>query len=47
MSCDEPVITRKKERFVFLHESPMKIFKAALFEVIVKLTLLNIVLFSE
>jgi len=47
MSCDEAVITGKKERFVFLYESSAKIFKAALFEVIVKLTLLNIVLFSE
>lgn len=47
MSCDEAVIAGKKERFVLLHESSAKIFKAALFELIVELTLLNIVLFSE
>lgn len=47
MSCDEAVITGKKERVIFLHESSLKVFKVALFEVIVELTLLSIVLFSE
>lgn len=46
-SCDEAVIRRKKERFVLLHESSAKKFKAALFKVIFELALLYIELFSE
>lgn len=47
MSCDEAVITRDKERFVFLHKSSDKIFGVALFKVIIELSFLNIVLFCE
>lgn len=47
MSWDEADIEGSKETHGFLHESSEKIFRVALFKVIIELTFLNLVFFCE